>query len=233
MSATAPAQWVAALLQTTDSFYPTGSYAHSFGLEGLHQEGVVTDVETLRTFLLDYVLPPLARTDLPIAAHTWEAAADPVDWTKIQHLCLLTTALRGTKEPRGACEAIGSQRVDLASRLHGGIAEEFNRRAKAGDWPRPSSVAAAIEGRAINVPKEAVLAGIVYASSAAFVSASVKLLRLGQNTVHSILADALANSEVLIEQALSVKLEDLGTFNPWWDIASAHHEHADYRLFIS
>ena len=37
----AMAAWIVGLLQAGDSFYPTGSYAHSFGLEGLVQEGVV------------------------------------------------------------------------------------------------------------------------------------------------------------------------------------------------
>ena len=37
------AAWIVGLLQAGDSFYPTGSYAHSFGLEGLVQEGVVHD----------------------------------------------------------------------------------------------------------------------------------------------------------------------------------------------
>src|SRR5687767_15824740 len=51
------AAWLCGLLQTSDSFYPTGSYAHSFGLEGLVQEGVIRDRETLRTFLFHAAVP--------------------------------------------------------------------------------------------------------------------------------------------------------------------------------
>ena len=43
--------WLVGLLQAGDSFYPTGSYAHSFGLEALVQEGVVRDRATLRQFI--------------------------------------------------------------------------------------------------------------------------------------------------------------------------------------
>ena len=89
-------RWIAGLLQTTDSFFPTGAYAHSFGLEGLAQSGVVRDRATLRTFLLEHVLPPLARTDLPIAAHAWAAVgAQPPDWDQLRELCFLGSALRG------------------------------------------------------------------------------------------------------------------------------------------
>jgi hypothetical protein len=32
------AGWLFGLLQASDTFYPTGAYAHSFGLEGLVEE---------------------------------------------------------------------------------------------------------------------------------------------------------------------------------------------------
>jgi urease accessory protein len=228
------ADWVAGLLHSADSFYPTGSYAHSFGLEGLAQAGVVHDRATLRTFLLEHVLPPLARTDLPVAARVWTAAgAAPPDWATLRELCFLGSALRGAREPREASEAIGRQRLEFAAMLHGGIAAEFNQRAIAEGWPRPACVAAAIEGRVLGAPRDAVLSALIYAAAAGMMSASVKLLRLGQNAVHTLLVEVLAQTPALIAEAVALELVDVGAFNPWWDIAAARHEHADFRLFIS
>jgi urease accessory protein len=233
---TVSAVWIARLLQTTDSFYPTGTYAHSFGLEGLTQAGVVHDRATLREFLLRQALPQLGRTELPIAAHAWDAASGaPPDWATLRTLCELGAALRGTREIRAASAAIGAQRLDFAVTLHGedGLAAEFNRRAVAGGWPRPSCMAAAIEGRSLGAPREAVLAAVLYGALSALVAAAVKLLRLGQNASHTLLAEALAAGETEIAAAPGHTLDELGTFNPWWDIASARHETADFRLFIS
>ena len=56
-SAPVDAAWLVGLLQAGDSFYPTGSYAHSFGLEALVQENVVCDRETLRRFIFLSTLP--------------------------------------------------------------------------------------------------------------------------------------------------------------------------------
>jgi len=234
-AANVSAIWIARLLQTTDSFYPTGTYAHSFGLEGLVQAGAVRDRATLREFLLGQALPQLGRTELPIAAHAWDAAGAPPDWETLRTLCELGAALRGTRELRAASAAIGAQRLDFAVTVHGsgGLAEEFNRRAAAGGWSRPSCVAAAIEGRALGAPREAVLAAVLYGALSALVAAAVKLLRLGQNASHTLLAEALAAGEAEIAAAPDRALEELGTFNPWWDIASARHEAADFRLFIS
>lgn len=227
------ARWLAALLQTADSFYPTGAYAHSFGLEGLVQEGVVRDPATLRTFLLEHALPQLARTDLPLAAQAWTAAGDPPAWDRLRELCLLGSALRGAREPREAAEAIGRQRLELAARLHGGLAADFNRRACAEGWPWPACVAAAIEGRALGAPREAVLAAVAYAAAAGLLAAAVKLLRLGQNACQTLLAEALARTPAIVAEAVAIEVTDLGAFNPWWDIAAARHESADFRLFIS
>jgi urease accessory protein len=226
-------RWVAGLLQMSDSFYPTGAYAHSFGLEGLAQEGVVTDRATLRTFLLDEALPQLARTDLPVAARAWAAAGDPPDWAGLREACFLGSAARGARELRAASEGIGRQRLEVLAVLHGGLAVELNRRAAAEGWPRPACVAAAIEGRTLGTPREAVLAALVYAALAGLAVAAVKLLRLGQNAVQTLLAEGLALTPDLIATALALETADIGAFNPWWDIAAARHEWADGRLFIS
>lgn len=227
------AQWITLLLQASDSFYPTGTYAHSFGLEGLVQAGVIHDRESLRAFLLQEALPQLARTDLPVAAHAWSAAGDPVDWDQLGFLCELGAATRGTRETRQAAAAIGAQRLDLGAKLHGGLALEFSLRAAEGGWPRPSCVAAAIEGRTLGAPQEAVVAAVLYGGVSALVAASVKLLRLGQNAIHTLLAEALVAGEGACAGAASVPLESIGSCNPWWDIASARHETANFRLFIS
>jgi len=230
---TDPGRWVANLLQISDAFYPTGAYAHSFGLEGLVQEGVVTDRAKLRTFLLEHALPLLARTDLPIAAGVWTAAGDPVDWARIAEGCVLGSAVRGAREPREASEAIGRQRIELASMLRGGLAAEFNRRATEACWPRPACVAAAIEGRQLGAPRDAVLASLVYSAAAGLIAAAMKLLRLGQNSAQSLLAEGLALTPLLIDQALALAPGEIGGFHPWWDIAAARHESADGRMFIS
>lgn len=225
--------WIAGLLQVSDSLYPTGGYAHSFGLEGLVQEGSVRDVPTLRTFLLEQALPQLARTDLPVAAGAWKDAGPPPDWDRLRAWCLLGSAVRGAREPREASEAVGRQRLELSGRLHGGLAAEFNRRAAEAGWPRPACVAAAIEGRVLGAPREAVLAAIIYTSAAGLVAAAVKLLRFGQNAGQGLLTEALAQAPALAAEALELGEDEIGAFHPWWDIAAARHESADGRLFIS
>ncbi len=221
------------MLQVGDSFYPTGSYAHSFGLEGLVHTGVIHDRTTMREFLLRSMLPALQHTELPLAAHAWRALGGP-DWENIGELCLLSSALKTAREIRLASENIGRQRAELAANLHAApLAQEFVRRAAEHAWPHAAAVSAALEGRVLNAPLPAVLAGLLYGNLAASLSAAMKLLRLGQNSAQALLSEALASAPAVIAAAESTPLEEIGWFNPWLDIASARHEGANARMFIS
>jgi urease accessory protein len=227
------AAWICGLLQAGDSFYPTGSYAHSFGLEGLVHEGVVRDRETLREFLVRSALPSLQHVELPLAAHAWRAFAEP-DWKTIEELCMLSSALKTSRELRSASENIGRQRAELCANLHGSeLAREYLRRAAAGGWPQAAPISAALEGRVLGAPLAAVLAGVYYASTASLISAAMKILRLGQNGAQSLLTEALASAPAILAAVEATPRDEIGWFNPWLDIAAARHESADARMFIS
>lgn len=227
------AGWLCGLLQAGDSFYPTGSYAHSFGLEGLVQADVIRDRATLRAFVLQSALPTLRQVELPLAAHAWRVLATP-DWKAIGELCLLSSALKTAREARTASENIGRQRAELTATLHAApLAQDFLQRASDQGWPTAAPIVAALEGRVLGAPLTAVLAGITYANLAAVISAAMKILRLGQNASQSLLTEALSAAPEMIAAAEATPLHEIGWFNPWLDIAAARHETADSRMFIS
>jgi urease accessory protein len=227
------AAWIVGLLQAGDSFYPTGSYAHSFGLEGLVQENVVYDRATLKSFFQLSVLPALRQAELPLAAHAWRAFGDK-DWKLVGELSRLSSALKTAQEARKAAENIGRQRAELMASLRTHpLAIEYLKRAGKGDWPFSPAISAALEGHVLGAPLPAVLGGVYYASVASLLSAAMKLLRLGQNASQSLLVETLAEAPAIMAAAERVPIEEIGWFNPWLDIAAARHAHADSRMFIS
>ncbi|MFI5337609.1 MAG: urease accessory protein UreF [Opitutales bacterium] len=226
--------WLGRLLQAGDTFYPTGSYAHSFGLEGLVAEGVVRDLATLRRFLRESTLPALQQSELPLTAHAWRALGAAPDWAAIGELCVLSSALKTAHEARTASADIGRQRVELLGRLTAApLAQELVQRAGASGWPYSSAVAAALEGRVFGAPLPAVLGGVYYTTLAGQLAAAMKLLRLGQNAAQGLLTELLGEAPAVLRAAEAVPREDIGWFNPWLDIAAARHATADARLFIS
>jgi len=228
-----PAAWLCGLLQLGDTFYPTGSYAHSFGLEGLVADGVVKDRETLRAFLLISALPALRQTELPLTIHAWQAF-DAADWIGIGKLSLLSSALKTASEARLASDNIGRQRTELAANLRAhSLAQEYLRRASEGRWPFSPSIAAALEARVLGAPLEAALASVFYANIAGLLAAAMKLLRLGQNGCQTLLTELMGHAAEAFAVAGEVPVDEIGWFNPWLDIAAARHETAAARLFIS
>ncbi len=229
------ARWLVGLLQAGDSYYPTGAYAHSFGLEGLVQAGLVRDRATLREFIVLSVLPSLRQVELPLAAHAYAALNTTApDWTRVGELCGLAHALKSAREARLATENIGRQRAELTASLHAHpLSRDYLARAAENAWPFAAPVSAALEGRVLGAPLDAVLAGGLYAALGGLMAAAVKLLRIGQNGSQTLLTEALAQAPELIAAAQLVPLDEIGWFNPWLDIAAARHETADSRMFIS
>ncbi|MDX2111362.1 MAG: urease accessory UreF family protein [Verrucomicrobiota bacterium] len=226
--------WLASLLHTADSFYPTGGYAHSYGLEGLVHEGLVKDRESLRSFVLESLLPSLAAVDLPLAAHAWQAFGEPPDWSGVATLCELAVAVKPVKELRLACERVGRARLDLLSTLRPHpLSTAFAGYVREQRLQTPAPVLAALEARCIEAPLEAALAAVLYTTLSAVLSAAVKLLRMGQNACHTLLVESLTVGAATFTQATQRPIEEIGYFQPWWDVASARHETADGRLFIS
>ena len=227
------AGWIVSLLQAGDSFYPTGSYAHSFGLEGLVQAGAVHDRETLREFLFLSALPALRHVELPLAAQAYRALAEP-EWGKVGELCVLSSAVKTASEARQASHNIGRQRAELVASLHWHpLAVAYLEQATAGGWPFSAAVSAALEGRVLGAPLAAVLAGVYYAAIGGQLAAAMKILRIGQNGCQALLTEALGRAPEIIAAAEQVPFHEIGWFNPWLDIAAARHETADGRLFIS
>lgn len=228
-------RWLLGLLQAGDSYYPTGAYAHSFGLEGLVQAGMVKDRATLREFILLSVLPALRQAELPLATQAY-AALEPAspDWGRVGELCVLSHAIKSAREARLATENIGRQRAELMVTLHQHpLATEYLARASAERWPFSAAISAALEGRVLGAPLDAVLAGVTYSTIGGLLAASMKILRIGQNATQSLLTEALTRAPEMIARAQDVPVDEIGWFNPWLDIAAARHETADGRMFIS
>ena len=166
-------------------------------------------------------------------AQAWHALAEP-DWADVAAVSRLASALKTTREVRLASHNIGRQRAELLARLRPeSLAAVFVARAEADDFPFAATVSAALEGRVHGAPLAAVLGGVFYATLSGQLAAAMKLLRIGQNGAQTLLTEMLSHAGATVEAAVALPRDEIGWFNPWLDIASARHETANARLFIS
>lgn len=217
-----PTLW---LLQANDSSYPSGAYAHSFGLEELVESGIVTTAEDLGRFLENQVLPSLLAFEIPIFAQAHKAASS-ADIPTLLSLDLELDAWRIPAEIREASRRIGSQRLDLLATLDASpFVSEFRSACPRGHH----LVVTAIE--LSNLPVSQAARAFAYQTIAGLTAASMKLIRIGQTSCQKILRHTLGLLGGRIDDSLG-RTPD-GWFNPLLEIASLRHARSHARLFIS
>lgn len=213
------------LFQANDTAYPSGAYAHSFGLEELVESGVVRRPEDLENFLNAQILPSLLVFEIPFFARA-HAAAVAGNLCELLELDTELDAWRIPAELRDASRRIGSQRLDLLARLD--PAELVSRYRELS--PRSHHlVVAALE--LSSVPLVQAARAFAFQIIAGLTAASMKLMRIGQTSCQQILRRTLVALGEKIDDSLCLPVD--GWFNPLIEIASLRHARAHSRLFIS
>jgi len=213
------------LLQANDTAYPSGSYAHSFGLEELVESGVIQKAEDLERFIERQILPALLTFEIPMFAQA-HAAVVAEDFELMLAIDRELDAWRIPAELRDASRRIGSQRLDLLAQLMPAPLISRYRQAV----PRSHLlVVTALELAGVPVAQAA--RAFAFQAIVSLTAASMKLLRIGQTSCQLIARRSLMKLGEKIDSSLSVK--PTGWFNPLLEIASLRHARADARLFIS
>ncbi|HEY1120313.1 MAG TPA: urease accessory UreF family protein [Haloferula sp.] len=213
------------LMQANDSQYPSGAYAHSFGLEELVESGSVKDAAGLERFLETQIVPALLTFELPYFVRAHEAALRE-DNTALLALDAELDAWRLPAETRDASRRIGSRRLELLRQLSPSPLVESHHAAC------PFShhlVVTAIE--LSSLPAAFAARAFAFQTITGFATASMKLLRIGQTACQAIVRRTLDRLGASLDTTLSRQPD--GWFNPLLEIASLRHARADARLFIS
>lgn len=211
------------LLQVNDTAYPSGAYAHSFGLEEMVECGAVRTPDDLERFLQMQILPALLTFEIPYFGKAHAASEDVETLLKLD---AELDAWRIPTELRDASRRIGSQRLELLAILQP-TTPVMELRARS---PRCHHlIVTAVELAAVAIPQAA--RAFAFQVIAGFVAASMKLMRIGQTSCQLIARRTLERLGNVIDESLKQPID--GWFNPLLEIASLRHARAHSRLFIS
>lgn len=219
------------LLQVNDSQFPSGAYAHSMGLEGLVQRELIRRPDDLESFLHQQIIPSLCAFELPflIRAH---ALAKTADLNALRALDDELEAWKLAAEIRHASRQLGSRRLAMLLKLD---EDSMLNHYADSDAPCHHLIICAIELR--EQPLSSACCAFSYQTISGYTSASMKLMRLGQERCQGILRSAMrslpAKISEIIQQQQQHSSERVGWFNPLLEISSMRHARANERLFIS
>ena len=221
------------LLHFADSAFPTGGYAHSFGLEHYCQAGIVQDREGVERFLLTQIEGAAGPCDATAAAGALRAFAR-ADLDACRHLDETLEAMKVVKGFREGSRQMGRQTLRIAAALTGearlaAYLDEVNTRRA----PGHHAVAFGMVAGALGWDGEAAATAFLYSTTALLVGAALRLLPLGQVAGQAVLWILHPVIQRVAREAAERPPGDLWSFTPGLDIQGMLHERLDARLFRS
>ena len=221
-------QSILSLFQLTDSFFPTGSFAHSFGLETYIQKGTITDQEHLESFLQAILHFGIQHGDA--AAVTIAHRSNTID--QVIQLDQHLSAIKQPAEMRKGSVQIGKQFLQNANKImENNLARDYHDAIQSGTCSGHHSVAYGLITAEIEL--HLALLGYLHSYLVNQVSAAVRLIPLGATDGQKTIRSLQPNLLKIVELVKHAEIGDLGGFTPALDIQSMQHEQLFHRLFIS
>lgn len=223
-----------AALQLADSLFPSGGFTLSHGLETLVADGLVRNADDLEVSLGVHVRERMAMSDLPalMAAHRGAAEAGLATVVEADRLL---AAVRLVGEEREASARVGLRVAVEAARLvpsDPGLARYVDH-VRTRTAPGSPAVALGLAGAAFGVPVDETAMVACHTFASAYVSAAMRLLRLGHGDAQAVLWRSHPAMRAAVERAAGMDWRELGPTSPQLEIAAARHEGADARRFAS
>ncbi len=220
-------------LQLGDSFFPTGLYTLSHGLESFVQGDAVQVHENLADLIEDYVVSVTGPSDAVAAAGAAAAVAAGEVATLIE-IDRRLASMKLAQETAVASRRTGRRLLSLARGLsEDPTLREYAAGAERGEAPGSYAVAlGALCGAWGLSPDQAALVDL-YSFVTGLLGAALRILPIDHVRSQEILHRLKPVVAAVAREAAGTPYEDMWTFAPAIDLNQMRHERAEIRLFAS
>jgi urease accessory protein len=219
-------------LRFVDSFFPSGGYAFSSGLEAAVQGGAVRNAEELSCYVVESLTTGIGEREavaVGLAHDAYVSGSLEIAFEADGEL----EAMKLGCESRIASRQMGRQVIRLAvnqQASHPGI-EDYRAAVEAARTPGHLAVSFGLTLAAAGWSKEDSIAAFLYQTATGFVAAAMKLLPLGQREGQRLLENWIEVIERVSHNAAHERI--LRSWSPVQDIYAMRHSRLESRLFRS
>ena len=221
------------ILQITDSFFPSGAFAYSWGLETYVNEGTISDKSGLDKFLNAYLRGMIGKCDALVVKLSLEAA-EREEMQTLARLDRLTHSMKLARETREGSIQTGRQLLKVIRQIHkSGMLDAFEKSIAEGDAFGHQPVVFALVFKHFGISRDDTVSAFLYSTVSAIVSAGVRLIPLGHTDGQRAIAGVKPLLADITDDISRLNEDDIFAFAPGIEIRAMRHEHLYTRLFKS
>jgi urease accessory protein len=226
------------LLQLSDSAFPSGRYTLSYGLEAFAQDEQLRgprSASALLALLGDCIRSSAGPSDgVALACAHRAVGADSVDLDLATRADERLTAVKLVREARDASRRTGRALLATATIAFEATAlRDYADRTADGSAPGNHAVILGLVSAIVGVPRLEAVAGELYAFSAGWTSAAIRLGLVDHRGAQHLLHGVRPVAAQAALRAADRDVEDISSSGPLPEVMSMRHEEAGLRLFAT
>jgi urease accessory protein len=219
-------------LRFVDSFFPSGGYAFSSGLEAAVQGGAVRNAEDLSRYVVESLTTGIGEREavaVGLAHEAYVSGSLDIAFKVDREL----EAMKLGRESRTASRQMGRQVIRLAAdqQARHPLIEDYRAAVEAERTPGHLAVSLGLTLAAAGWSKEDSIASFLYQTATGSVAAAMKLMPIGQREGQRLLESWLTVIERV--SCSAAHQQALQSWSPIQDIYSMRHSRLESRLFRS
>ncbi len=225
------------LMQLSDSFFPSGLFSMSGGLESLVIHKKITNWEQVLNFIKEQIEFQLVPSDCVVLSITIDGVKND-NLEKVIRIDNKYYSMKLAKEVRNSSVRSGQQVFHCLKHMIGEnknkFMNQFESKIESKETPCTYPVALGITAVCLELPIQSVMRILLYSFSSSVVSAAIRLgviQHLDAQKILMLLAEHV--NHIILNLTHKKTTKDIWQLTPLTEIHQMKHEHSESRMFIT
>jgi len=221
------------LMQISDSFFPTGLYTMSNGLETLFSEKRIASIDELYELIQTNIVQQIGPADCVALANAYNFTGSK-DVEMIIECDKLLFSMKLVKELREATCRSGTQMIKcVSSFVNNDVLSEYYEAVKNSKTPGTHAVVIGVVSNSLGIEKQKAALHFLYGFSVSMVGAALRLGMIEHIQSQKILHQLKPVIAETCNKYISKSLSEMWQFAPEYDVIQIAHEQTFSKMFIT